>query len=89
MGIQSFLAILVIGVHVLIFSKSRHNLRRKRLLIAILVIIMGYPIMVLGILVGLTGQKDLIPLAKVLLQAPLIVSFASFLVYLSVGKNNA
>lgn len=88
MGIESFVTIIAIFAHIFIFYRSQHSMRRKRLVVSISVLILGYPLMVIGILIGLSGQKDLIPLAKIFLQAPLILSFGSFLVYLAIGKKN-
>ncbi|MFN3239630.1 MAG: hypothetical protein ACE37D_21615 [Pseudomonadales bacterium] len=87
MAIEFLAFLLAIFAHAVIFMLSKHEQRRKRLVIAIALVLCGYPVMVLGILVGLGGNRDLIPLAQFLLFGPVFMSAVSFLVYRFVNSS--
>lgn len=87
MSIESLLIVLAIAIHALIFGKSQRPLRRKRFFLAISIVLLGYPLLVLGVFAGLSGKSALIPLAKILIHAPTITCCASFLTYYFVGRS--
>ena len=81
MAIEILLFVIAMGAHFVIYKRSRHSERGKRLVVALMIIAASIPVMVLGVLVGLSGDKQTQMLAYLLLYAPLYMTLFSFIVY--------
>lgn len=81
MSLLIVLPALAVAIHILlaiIFWRSRPG---RRLLIALLLIAVSYPVQMFGVVAGLSGETLVAGLVRLCLFAPALFSVLSFLVY--------
>lgn len=81
---------LVVGLHLLLAMIFRRSQPGRRLLLALLLIALAYPLQMLGVVVGLGSEGQFAGLIRLCLFAPPLASVLSFLVYVpAMGRTSA
>lgn len=86
MAIDFFIFLLVALAHIGVFILSKRAKRVKQLVVALLIGFSAYPLIVLGIMIGLSGNTDFKWLAELLINAPYVILPISFLPYIMGDK---
>lgn len=88
LDIELLIFLIIVAIHLLIFSRSSSPNRVKRLIISFSVIGTSIMMFLVGLLLGLGGKYEFKNLAMILIYAPIYLPILGFSVYLFCNEKN-